>query len=312
MSKQAGLGDNFLISGYDLSGDVASLDQISGGPDLIDVTAINKSAHERIGGLRSGDMQFTSFFNSGGSATAPSFPSSGTAQATGYAFPVIVTITGGTISDVSVNGSSVGTSDGSYVVPSLGTITVTYTGTPSWTWTAQGTEHTALSSLPRTDVIATYLRGTTLGNPAACINGKQVNYDPTRDTSGNLTLKVQVQANGYGLEWGTQVTAGLRTDTAATTGTAYDLGSSGANGCQAYLQLVEFAGTSVDVKITHSSTSGGTYSTLLDFGSLSAVGAVRQTATGTVNEFLKVVTTGTFTLATFNVVLVKNAIATVF
>ena len=31
-NKMSGLGDNFLIGGYDLSGDVSALSQISGGP----------------------------------------------------------------------------------------------------------------------------------------------------------------------------------------------------------------------------------------------------------------------------------------
>lgn len=142
MAKTNGLGDNFYIGGYDLSGDVASLDQISGGPALLDVTPINKSAHVRISGRRDGSMQFTSFFEFGGS------------------------------------------------------------GNPVF-------EHDALSGLPRTDTIASYFRGAAIGNAAACVNGKQINYDPTRDNTGNLTIKCEVQANSYGLEWGKQLTAGM-------------------------------------------------------------------------------------------------------
>ena len=60
--KMSGLGDNFYIGGYDLSGDVSALTQISGGPAALDVTGIKQSANSRIGGLRDGDMQFTTFF----------------------------------------------------------------------------------------------------------------------------------------------------------------------------------------------------------------------------------------------------------
>jgi len=241
MAKTSGLGDNFYIGGYDLSGDVGSLEQISGGPALLDVTPINKSAHVRLGGLRSGSIQFSSFFDA-----------------------------------------------------------------------AAGAEHPALSTLPRTDVIATYARGTTLGNPAACINAKQVNYDPTRDNAGALTLKIDLQSNAYGLEWGVQLTPGLRTDTTATTGAAYDNTISGTNGAQGYMQLTAFSGTSVDVKIRHCTTSGGTYSDLIDFGAQTAIGGFRATAAGTVNEFFKVVTSGTFTNAVFSVVVVVNTTAVVF
>lgn len=244
MAKQSGLGDNFYIAGYDLSGDIASLDQISGGPALLDVTAINKSANERIGGLRDGDMQFTSFFD--------------------------------------------------------------------YHPTGQGAAHNAFSALPRTDVVACYLRGTTLGNAAACCVGKQLNYDLTRDNTGNLTAKVEVQANGYGMEWGSQVTAGLRTDTTPTTGAAYDQSAGNAYGAQAYLQLVALTGTNVDVAVQHCTTSGGTYASLVDFGSMTAIGAARAAVTGTVDRYLKVVTTGTFTSATFAVVFVLNSQAVNF
>lgn len=241
ISKSNGLGDGFLIGGFDLSGDVASVDSISGPQGTFDVTAINKSAHERIGGLRDGNMQFTSFFNN-----------------------------------------------------------------------ASNQEHAILKTLPRTDTIATYLRGTALGNPAACVSGKQIDYAPTRDNSGALTLKVEVQANGFGLEWGKQITAGLRTDTTATTGAAFDdLGATSFGG-QAYFQLVAFTGTSVTIDIQSATTSGGTYATTgLTSSALTVVGSQRVAVanTTTINEFLKVKTTGTFSNAVFAVVFVRNPIA---
>jgi hypothetical protein len=84
---------------------------------------------------------------------------------------------------------------------------------------AANAAHGLLSALPRGDVLLTYCRGTTLGAPAACLNGKQVNYDGTRGNDGAFTFAVSGQANAYGLEWGKLLTAGMRTDTAATTGT---------------------------------------------------------------------------------------------
>lgn len=68
MAKQAGMGDNFYIAGIDVSGDIASLSKIGGGPALLDVTAINASAMERIGGQKSGEISFNSFFNDGGAS----------------------------------------------------------------------------------------------------------------------------------------------------------------------------------------------------------------------------------------------------
>src|SRR5690348_396221 len=111
MAKSSGLGDGLHVAGFDASGDIQQLGAIGGGPALLDVTGINKSAHERIGGLRDGRIEITTFFN--------------------------------------------------HVQAGTGT-------------------HEKLSALPRTDVILTYCRGTVLGNAAASLVGKQVNYDPTR------------------------------------------------------------------------------------------------------------------------------------
>jgi hypothetical protein len=61
--KQSGLGDRLFISGYDFSGDIGSLGSIGGGPAALVVTGIDKSAFERIGGLRDGRMEFSAFFN---------------------------------------------------------------------------------------------------------------------------------------------------------------------------------------------------------------------------------------------------------
>lgn len=239
--KVSGLGSHFYLQGYDLSGDTSALDQISGGPALLDVTGINKQAHERIGALRDGSMQFTSFFNN-----------------------------------------------------------------------ALLAEHAILSQLPRTDVVATFMAGGTLGNPCACLVAKQANYDPTRDNSGALTEKVQLQANGFGLEWGIALTAALRTDTAATTGIAVDNAAATTFGAQAYLQVNAFTGTSVDIKVEHSADSS-TWATLIDFGAQSAVGAKRQAVTGTVNRYVRATTgTGTFSSVTFLVAFVRNPVAVSF
>ena len=173
--------------------------------------------------------------------------------------------------------------------------------------------HNAYSPLLLTDQVVSYLRGQALGNPVACCNARQVNYDPTRGADGMLTFAVDAQSDGFGLEWGVQITADPRTDTTATVGAAYDQGAGGTNGAQAYLQLVSLTGTNVDVAIQHSTTSGGSYSTIIDFGSQTAAPvSVRGAVTGTVDEFLKVVTTGTFTSAVFFVAFCLNLVPTVF
>jgi hypothetical protein len=150
-SKSSGLGQQLWVGGYDLSGDIGSLSKISGSLATLDVTAINQSAHQRIGGMRDGAISFTSFFD-----------------------------------------------------------------------TAAGQEHAVLSPLPTADVLITLATATTIGSSVVSQNSKQVNYDPSRGTDGSLTFGVDAQANGFGQEWGILLTPGLRTDTAATNGAAYD------------------------------------------------------------------------------------------
>lgn len=250
MAKQSGLGDNFYVGGYDLSNDTASLDEIGGGPALIDVTGIDKSAFERIGGIRDGRIEWTSFFNDG----------------TGL--------------------------DGT---------------------------HNRLATLPYTDRHLMYFRGTTLGGSAACLVAKQLNYDPSRDNDGKLTIKVRAEANSYGIEWGNSLTAGKRSDTTATSGTGVDFGTGSTTfGAQFYLQVFSFTGTSCTVKIQESSdngvgdawadVTGGTFTAATAIG----VERLQTSRTQTVERYLRATTTGTFTQCTFAVVAVRNDTSVVF
>lgn len=80
----------------------------------------------------------------------------------------------------------------------------------------------ALEALPRTDVVGNYFHGSAIGNIAFGTVAKQLNYDPTIDTSGSIMFKTELQGNAFGGDWGEQVTPGIRTDTAATNGTSID------------------------------------------------------------------------------------------
>lgn len=69
MAKKSGLGDNFYYGAFDFSGDIQALGAIGGGPAALNVTGINKSALERIGGHRDGRIEYTAFFNPGALGT---------------------------------------------------------------------------------------------------------------------------------------------------------------------------------------------------------------------------------------------------
>lgn len=236
MPKQSGLGDNLYVAGYDLSGDIGALDNISGGFDLIEVTAIDKSGMERLGGIKYGQIKYTAFFND-----------------------------------------------------------------------ASGHAHPRLSLLPTTDQISTYCRSTTLGKPAASLTAKQINYDGKRTNKGELSFEVDAQSsNAKPLEWCTQMTAGKRTDGSATNGTPVDFAASSAFGLSAYLHVFAFSGTNVTVKLQESSDNAGDAYADVVGGAFTAASGITsqriQTATGiTVERWLRVVTTGTFSNAVFAV-----------
>lgn len=174
-------------------------------------------------------------------------------------------------------------------------------------------EHAALKGLPRTDVHVMYLRGTDLGGESLGMVGKQLNYDPTRGDDGSLTFGVNIEANAYGLDWLTQLTAGKRTDTAASNGTGVDFLAATAFGFQAYLQVFSFTGTSVTVKLQESSDNGvgDAWADVSGGAFTAATGRTAQriqsvSDTLAVERYLRVVTTGTFSSAVFAVGVCKN------
>ena len=178
-----------------------------------------------------------------------------------------------------------------------------------------GMEHAAFSTLPAADVIMTYLRGQAIGNPAACCNAKQLNYDLNRANDGMLTFKVEGQSDGYGVEWGEQLTAGLRTDTGATNGATQNDLAATSFGAQAYLQATAFTGTDVTVTIQHSTTGSGSWSTLMSFtqitGSVPQAQRISISNTSTVDQYVRAITTtsGGFSSFAFQVTFVRNKTA---
>lgn len=185
--------------------------------------------------------------------------------------------------------------------------------------TASTGAHAVLKPLPLTDTLVTYLRGTTLGGQAACLTAKQVNYDPTRAANGMLTFKVSSVGDGFGLEWGLQLTAGMRTDTVATNGTGLDYGAvSTLFGMQAYLQITSVVGTSVTVKIQDSADNvtfadvTGLAFTAVTPGAAPTFQRLATANNATIRRYTRAITTGTFSSAVFQVMAQRNETLTAF
>lgn len=138
---------------------------------------------------------------------------------------------------------------------------------------AAGGIHDVLKTLPTSDTLLTLLRGQGLGLISACLQATQLNYDATRSNTGELTFKVDAQANGYGIEFGVQLTPGVRTDTGPTDGADLDggggfttpavpaSGTAAANTTRLPATVVISGGTVTDV-VVNGATAGsgdGTY-----------------------------------------------------
>lgn len=314
MAKQGGMGQQLLAGGYVIGSDVQTVDNVHGGPQTGDVTDITQAARSRLGLQRDG-------------------------------------------------GGAIGT-----LMDPAGA-------------------HPVLAALPVTDVhLMWLLNPLAIGSPVACAIARQVDYDQNRAQNGMLTQKTAFDSNGFGLEWGVQLTPGVRADSAATNGASLDQGNgfttpavpattvpvtntsplpatvvvsggTGTNvaingvaqgtfdgtytvpsggtitltysaaptwtwtlqsafGAQAYLQVSAFAGTSVTVTVQQA-PDNATWSTLAAFTAVTAAPATQRSpatgaGAGTVARYLRAITTGTFTSASFAVAVNRNQVATSF
>jgi hypothetical protein len=228
MAKKSGLGQQIFVHGYDLSGDVAAIDGAGSPRNLLEITAINASATERLVGLSDGNISVSSWFND-----------------------------------------------------------------------ATEQEHAALKGLPTTDRIVTWAFGATRGDVAACLVAKQLNYDASRGTDGSLSFSVDTQADGISLDWCNTLTTGKETHSSAGSSTSRDDGAGTTAGMVAYLEITDCDSGTPTVTIQESSDNGSSdawvnvmvFSTV---GYASAPTAERITSSGTVERYLRVTTTGTF------------------
>ena len=183
-------------------------------------------------------------------------------------------------------------------------------------------EHAALSGLPTTDVVCIFLTSSTLGDEGVGITGKQINYAWNRPADGSLGISAEVLGNGDGLNWGKSLTAGKKTDSAAANGTGVNFAeqpkgaaTSSAFGLVAYLEVFAFTGTNVTVTIEESDDdgSGDAYAAVTGgvFTAASGITAERiETSLSlTVEQYLRAVTSGTFSNAVFAVVCKRYASA---
>lgn len=163
---------------------------------------------------------------------------------------------------------------------------------------AAGQEHLALRNPAATDRLVSWTFGSTVGDTAFGVTGKQINYDMTRGEDGSLTGTVTVEGNGVAGEWGNLLSAGKITHSSATTVASKDDSASTSNGASAILQSMSLASGTATVKIQESSNDSS-WSDLITFSNVAASSdsgktSERLTMTGTVARYLRISTSGTF------------------
>jgi len=181
-------------------------------------------------------------------------------------------------------------------------------GVSSWFNDATEQEHDAFKGLVTTDRIVVWAFGATRGDVAAGLVSKQVNYDGSRGTDGSLSFTIDTQAaSGVPLEWGNTLTTGKETHGSAGSSTSRDDGAATSAGMVAYLEIVDCDSGTPTVTIQESSDNGASdaWTNCMVFSSVgfaSTPTAERSTMSGTVERYLRVTTTGTFSNLDFCVV----------
>ena len=136
-----------------------------------------------------------------------------------------------------------------------------------------------------------------VGDPCVGLISKQGTYSTTRSPGSAISASATFTANASGPDFGVMLTAHDDTHSSAGSGTVVDGGAATSNGGAAYLQIFSLASGSVTVSVQESTSSGGSYTNIVNFSTVAAAAAPaseRLVMTGTVARYLKVTTTGTF------------------
>ena len=174
----------------------------------------------------------------------------------------------------------------------------------AWFDNAASRQHAVWTSnsgkLPTADQDVLIPMGSAVGDQFVGLASKQGTYNVTRAPGSAMSASAVFSANGSAAEFGEMLTAHDDTHSSAGSGTVVDSGASSSNGGTGYCQLLSLDSGSVTVNLQESTSSGGTYTNFMTFSTVaaaSAPSAERLTNTGTVQRYIKVTTTGTFSNA---------------
>jgi len=181
MAKQSGLGDNFYIDGYDLSGDVNALTRIGLAAAVLDMTAIDKSAMERVHGLADGEISFTTLFNDAAAQEHAALKVPRSQRIVSYCRGTALGNSGAGLAAKQFNYDPTRDAEGNLIIAVQ---TLADRGNPL-EWGVQGTAG------KRTDTTATNGASTDKPDSAASTNGLAIYAHLFAFTGTSVTIKVQ-------------------------------------------------------------------------------------------------------------------------
>lgn len=171
-----------------------------------------------------------------------------------------------------------------------------------------------LNNMPTTDVIASATFPTTfgsyaVGDPAASLVGKQVDFNQQRGQDGSLGVTTQILSNGYPLEWGQLLTTGKQTiGTGTVNGTSVDGAAATTFGLAAYLHVFSIASGTMGVKL-QDSADNSSFSDISGAAFTNVTAAtserIQTSLTGDVRRYVRLTTTGVHGDAVMAVVFVR-------
>ena len=171
----------------------------------------------------------------------------------------------------------------------------------AWFDNASSRQHAVWTSnsgkLPTADQDILIPMGSAVGDPSMGLIAKEGTYNVARASGSAISATATFSANGSAAEFGEMLTALDDTHSSAGSGTVVDSGASSSNGGSGYLQLLSLDSGSVTVNLQEATSSGGSYSNFMTFSTVAAAAAPsaeRLTMEGTVQRYIKVTTTGTF------------------
>lgn len=151
--------------------------------------------------------------------------------------------------------------------------------------------------LPITDQVILVPLGASVGDNMVAMIAKEGDYTVDRGDGSAIAVSSTFSGNGTAGQFGEMLTAHDDTHGSATDGTAVDNTASSSAGGAGYVQIMSLGSGTVEVKIEDSSDNA-TYSDLVTFtsaGTGDVPTAERVEVSGTVERYIRVSTSGTFT-----------------